>query len=269
MSCETFTNALILLLLIFLLLACGGTSKTSDVQTSDSRAALYLMSKDVGIPSCDFATFATIAASLGVSPEAISGLIKVPGRIERYYSPCYPGLSSSEASREMYIGWLHLIWKNRDSTTLSQLIEYGNRNNWVFGEGDQSLTNMSPLVPIIERMQDSFQISDLSTQIDSVLSGFRGHVVADYIWLVGRVTGKIGPLELVTLKALVEASPGDPFYQALLHRFTDGDQTAALTALSNTQIFPIDKIPVTESFGWGSCPDWLYYLIARGVIEGE
>ena len=260
---------LIYILPLFLLISCG-KSHTSTPATPDDRVTLYSTSDEKDVAHCDSATFWTHAAALGVHPEYVDMLEQTPGRIERYLTPCYPDQSASEASREMYIGWLHFIWSTRDSAALERIFLYGEAHGWIFGQGPKDLVDMSPLIPIMEVMRGRISLISLDDRLSASINSFRGHVLASYLWLWGRVTGEMGPLGLASLKTFVDNSPGDPMYQALYHRFTDGNYSSANNALSNTATFPEDRVPTSVgTFNWASCPDWEYYLMVNGIITGR
>lgn len=247
---------------------CGKSKPEKNLPITD-RLELYKTADLSTVPRCDSATFWTHAGAVGVKFD-ISTIEKVPGRIERHTNSCYPEGSRTSSSREMYIGWLHYIWTTKDFAALKRIKEYGNSNGWIFGEGPRDFVDMSPLIPIIYLMVNKMNLTEGNNlTFDDTLSGFKGHVLASYLWLWGRVNGQIGPLGMSTLRSLEAANPDDPMYQALLHRFTDGDFSLAKTILDNKDIFPEDRAPETKaSFGWGSCPDWLYYLITDGIIRG-
>lgn len=267
----------LLILLAFAILAyflssCGKSHPKED-EPITSKLELYRTADMSMVTPCDSGTFWTHAAAVGVHKELVAVLEQTPGRIERFKEPCYPNESKSEASREMYIGWLHFIWSSRDSPALKRLIAYGDSHGWIFGEGPSDLVDMTPLRVIIYLMDRKMNLTlaaDASDEdLNKTLAGFKGHVLASYLWLWGRVNNQIGPLGMSTIRSLVDASPGNPMYQALLHRFTDGDQTVASGILNNEENFPSNEIPKgMANFGWGSCPDWLMYLIVDGIIRG-
>ena len=76
--------------------------------------------------------------------------------------------------------------------------------------------------------------------------------------------------DMEALKQLNLASPDDPMYSSLYHRFTDGDQSHALDILLNNAAFPGDVLPMdTGVFDWGSAPASVYYLVTLTIIEGK
>ena len=266
--------------------SCGHKDMGDDKDSTavlKEKADLYSHGDIFQVERCDRATFFTHYASLGF-PIDISNFEKTPGRLERDAAPCYPEFSKSEASREIYIGWLHMIWTTKDVKALDRLIAYGEAHSWVMGEGPEDLVNISPLAPMIYLMKSKMgnavgiasvketnaSVAFTSDDTDTILSGFKGHVLASYLWLAVQVQGKLGPVGLAALKTLADASPGNPMYQALNHRFTDGKQSIASAVLLNTKLFPEDKIPQgSGSLGWGSCPDFLYWLITYQIMLGK
>lgn len=248
-------------------------SKTDDLPSLDNTqiAETYRAEGSLAdIPRCDGATFLTHAKTVGVQNIDINVLENPPGRINRDVKPCFPNDSASEASREMVIGWLHWIWteQNKD-LALDRLIAFGEQNEWVMGQGPSDLVDMKPLAPMAYLMRQKLTGQSLGgVDIDSTLSGFKGHVLGSYLWLAMRVQGNMGPTGKEGVHQLYQANPADPMYTALWHRITDGNQTETYDILSNRNTFPNNPTHETGMFGWGSCPDWLYFLIVDGIVRG-
>ena len=264
----------IVICLASLLLACS-KGKTNEYSPPDisQQVSFYENNGTLSdIPRCDRATFYTHAAAVGISAN-VSSLEYPAGHLNRDSSPCYPTDSATEASREMYVGWLQAIWTDKDGQSLDRLISYGNANNWIMGEGNKSINDISVLVPIIlimqEKLKTPLEVTTTVPDIDETLSGFQGHILASYLWLWFRVNGDMGPVGHEAINALYGSNNSDPMYSALQHRATDGNYSETYAQLNSATIFPPNTIThTTGSFNWGSCPDWLYYLLVNGIITG-
>ena len=264
---------LMLVMLVFLL-SCGYKEKkvapSTLLEKAEQKGALIYanLNEDIYQERCDKLTFKGMLSAY--SPQDLSGFEK-EGSWSRDVIPCYPNDSVSSISMDGIMGVLHHITVTRDIKMLDRLIVYGNAHNWIMGEGPTAYTDIKLLVPMIYEMKNSLDISKYSISVDvkSILAGFRGHLLASYIWLSVEQDGQIGVVELATLKQLVASSPGDPMYVSLLHRVTDGDQTIALGLLLDSPTFALDKIMhVDDAFGWGSEPAPIAYLVTLAIIKG-
>ena len=282
-----------LLLAFFLLFSCGSAhvSAPQDPTVKDLDPTAQYYSKNITdqvFPErCDKLTFLALVSASGVKQD-LSPYEKESGRFERDVNPCYPNDSVSQISRDAYLSILHHIWTYKDHAMLDRIISYGKAHDWIMGEGPTGYTDISLLAPTINKMDQifhdqnipgdkdnpstpalAFQLQSDST-IQHTLAGFQGHLLANYVWLQGRIKGGIDSSELLALKALVLAAPKNPLYNALYHRFTDGKQSLAIGTLSDHKTFPADRVPLdTGVFGWGSAPSMVYFLEVMAVLEGK
>lgn len=269
-----------LVLLVLVLFACGHKQKdTQDTsllgQAQSKGDTIYGQVSDrIYRERCDKLTFKGMLSaysSQNLDPYESNG------QWIRDDLPCYPTYSVSSISLDGVLGVLHHIVATRDAARLNRLISYGEAHNWIMGQGPSEYTNIYALVPFIYSLKkklsladENMNLVDLSVQTQEILSGFRGHLLADYIWLTMEKDGQIGELELQLLKQLVSASPGEPMYQALLHRVVDGDQTIALTLLLTDPTYDDSTVMRNDSaFGWGSQPAAVSYLVTLAIVEGK
>jgi len=217
---------------------------------------------------CDTLTF---KALLSVYSRVDLSSYETNGRWDRSDTPCYPESSRSSISYDGILSVLHYIVSTGDEPMLDRLIAYGEKTGWILGEGPDEYTHLGHIAPTVYNLKYTFFLTDYVTDLDlkELLSGFRGHLLASFIWLSLRTDGKVNQLELEALEQLVNASEVNPFYQALYHRVTDGDQREALDTLLNAAEFEEGGIYDRESvFGWGSAPASAYYLYVLSIIEG-
>lgn len=270
------------LFFLYLMWSMGGCSRGHKNTTNNtSLAAKYQLYQDEGdpkiTPACDFATFAMHAAALGVhieNPallEATSGVL-----IRNPQLSCYPGTSGATISREGYIGWLHYIWTVKDLAALKRIITHGESNGWIFGEGDVDMINMTPLKPIIYIMlakMESPKLTDnveaLQAEFTDTLMGFKGHVMASYLWLWTRVNREIGPVGLEMIIQLHGVNADDPMYAALYARWVDGNFESVNHMLGTSLGFPDSSVPTgVGGYLWGSAPDFLTFMISYAILGG-
>lgn len=261
----------IALIIAFVLVACSKSKTDDDSPASNTQIAenYRIHGSLYDIPRCDNATFQLHAASVGKQDVTPADFEAYPnGHLRRDKSPCYPNESDTSGSVEMYIGWLHWIWTNKNADqALDRLIAYGENHGWDVGDGDS--VNISQLVPMIYLMKSKLKGASLTeSNLGDTLSGFRGHILASYLWLWLRVEGKIGPAGKEAIHQLYEASSGDPMYIALWQRVNNGDFSDVYSIMDDRSIFPEQPNHETAAFGWGSCPDWLYFLMVDGIIRG-
>jgi hypothetical protein len=248
------------------------TSNPLDSVRNKGNFYLQNITEDIYKERCDKLTFKALLSV--VVPQNVANLEVAAGKWVRDVPDCYPSESASEVSNEGIISVMHHILTTKDCAAANRLLNYGKNNDWIMGEGDTANTDALVLSPFIKQLRDKVCGQGLAltenNDLDSVLKGYRGHILASFIWLRGRMNEGINNLEKNSLAKLVDASPGDPMYLALKARYNDGDQTQAIDILMNSEEFPGDSIPMqTGVFGWGSCPSMAYFLYVQAILEGK
>jgi hypothetical protein len=274
--------AAICLYLVIYICGCSYEEKETDpaLALADARAKrdsyvsqLHLAQDDYGFigTRCDAATFTSLL--LAAYPRAgieIHKVEKEPGKWVRHPERCYEvGDSQSETSLDVYLGVLHWILSVEATDDLEEIIQYGEDYDWCMGMGPEELVCIVGLAPMFymarkQRAMELF-IDDGGVEPIPPLQGFRGHIAALYIHAYGRMVGEIGEAEFQTLKHLAETAPTNPLYQALYHRYADGDQQAAIDLVVNEP----DSIPLeVGAWGWGSAPRFLFTFLAVAIMDG-
>jgi len=224
------------------------------------------------VDRCDGSTFVGLWDAYGKNIEIYEHEYPEAGKWNRDVETCYPEDSRSAISTESLLGILHALWARGDKNAIKDIQDYGRANGWVMGEGPKEYTNLYHLSFLIEWMLDEIR---LNSMIDydpwDVVSGYRANVIADYITLKGDVTGSINALELDAIEVMKDNVPQSPIYQALWHKYTDGDQAVALGILGNDDIFPPNRLPEKSLnlFDWGNAPAVILYIFAFGIIEND
>jgi len=206
------------------------------------------------------------------------------GKWNRDIEPCYPDHSRSEISAEGIFGMLHSMLTRKDRAALDRFTGFLEANGFRAGAGPVEYTGMLHLLPLINKVRDwtgrSFSKSnvpsltreptDVSKEEFPPISGYRGNVIADYLYLRGRVNGYLLGYELEILEKLCSEVPQNPIYHALYHRFTDGDQSRAIDILSGDE-FPKYALPEKSLplFDWSDAPSAILYIYTVAIIEGR
>lgn len=242
---------------------------------------------DIFTRRCDNLTFYSLSGAFnyGLGAIDLGALEYSPGEWHRDRNPCYPEESKSECSRDGFIMLFHYLWTTRDYLNMSEIYQYGYNSGWNMCDGPTNLVNLLPLVPTLTAMINSqtepsgtseqlpfgFRFPNgQATEIPNPLEGFRGHLLALYIHLQGRIHGELNDLEYAAMKTLLDANPDNPLFLAIYHRYTDGDQTLAIQGLADETVYP-KRVIIEESpsaWGWGSCPTIVHYIATMGVING-
>ena len=272
-----FWVVLLIVITTLLLCSCGTKQKQSQpssaLDQAQAKGEFYIskITDDIYKERCDKLTFKSLYAAAAYSLKGIEvdlSALEDNGKWNRDVAPCYPDNSKSEISFDGMVGVLHYILAHKDDNMLGRLITYGNEHSWIMGEGPKEYTNIYVLTPMIFNLRSHMSLVD--NPVTDILKGFKGHLLVDYLWLEAEKDGTLGAADMETLRQLKAASPDDPMYSALYHRFTDGDQTEALDILLNNAAFPNSSLPMeTGVFNWGSAPASVYYLVTLAIIEGK
>lgn len=206
--------------------------------------------------SCDgllFSALTAVGRSEPIDIEAAQG--EIPGQWYRNPSrECYPGSSASDISRDMVLGLVIYSVHFGRLDILEGLWSYGSARHWVMGRGDSRAvltpSSVGRLARAIHYLGGADRPERYVLDIPSRTAGYQGHLALLGILLDGKMAGRVSTLQLSDLRHLVQVMPGNPLAQALLHKYTDGDQTLATDLLLRT--WPEDRLP--DSTDW--CEPW-------------
>lgn len=251
------------LLLILLLTSCHRHASEptrdpfADAQTRRDEVVAAFDVKT--IKRCDFATFAPLFGAFTARSVPFHDLETLPGKWERDREPCYPDASQSETSQDSYLSVLHYAMTVRDWGIPQRMLIHAKPPEYRTGAGPLGVVSIAALVPTIIEMEGF----EALVEEEPSLVGFRGHLVAMFVWLRARVRGSVSDLELSLLREAWEENLQSPLLTALFHRLTDGDQADAIEKLAAYE--PSSGSP----FGWGSCPPELYIALTVAALEGR
>lgn len=204
---------------------------------------------------CDSLLFTSLY-SVACGPIDLSSYEGEPGKW--YRNPardCFingaPNGSASTISRDMFLGLFHHLWSTKDGQNVSEIVAYGQANNWIMGEAKDNETLLSrclltpQLISIVKEMDSALlgltQLRQSSDDAVGVNTGFRAHLDILRILLSGRVRGAISDSELKTLKDQAERQPNNALYVAAYEKYTGGAK--AISLLLDEKHFPGDRLP--------------------------
>lgn len=205
--------------------------------------------------SCDGLLFSSLDAVARGTEIDITAAEGEPGQWFRNPGQaCYPQGSASDISRDMLLGLMVYSVHFHRLDILENLWTYGQDHNWKMGRGDDR-TVLTPasigrLARAIRYLGGADHPERLISDIPSVVPGFEGHLSLLGIMLDARTEGGVSPLDLQALRSLASQMPDNALAQALLHKYTDGDQTTATRLLLET--WPADRLPTSADW----CEEW-------------
>lgn len=190
---------------------------------------------------------------------------------------CYPTRSKSSISQDMILGLTLASWASQNADRIARLVQYGESNVsiggwWLFGDGDIARTlirtNLQATIYRASRKLGgpSNRLADFPPVFAHV-HGYEAHLHVLHILLKGLIDSSVSTYDLGFLRYFAERAPRNALFQAVLHRFTDGDYTAAAETLRNEALFPADRLPSSaercepylwqrdEGESWQPCTD--------------
>ena len=261
-----------ILLLVTILTACGKKEEKTPIQSIESlkqQAKTYVSSIETKGPYAlttpgDSLTFVGLYAS--IANTAID-LYKhfYDNTWNRNTYPVYPEQSRSGISLEGMLAAINFLKSKNDVAGLKQIYDYGQNNDWVYGEGPTEYTKLPQLKYLLAPL---FELSLTELELPS-FKGYRGNVIALWIATKGRLYGYIRAPEMKLLKELRKAENSNPIYHALIAKYESGDQGTAINILSNKTDFPADRLPEQslELFVWNDAPAAILYLWTVFLID--
>ena len=208
---------------------------------------------------------------------------------------CYPERSRSSISQDMILGLMLASWQAKDANRIANIIKYGESHVsiggwWLFGDGDLARTlirtNLQATIYRASRKLGgpSNRLADFPPVFAHV-RGYEAHLHVLHILLKGLIDGSVTTYDLGFLRYFAERAPRNALFQAVFHRFTDGDYTAAAQTLRNELLFPADRLPSSaercepylwqrdEAQSWQPCPEegkqhpGIDFLLAAALIK--
>lgn len=245
-----------------LLGACGSAdhasqSTSTPIQELESQVAAYkaLSSSGWTDESCDGLLFSALTAVGRDEPIDIEAAQGAPGQWFRNPGHgCYPVNAASDVSRDMILGLMVYSVHFQRLDLLQDLWSYGQTHRWVMGRGDDRAimtpASIGRLARAIAYLGGKRHAEAAIQDIPSTIASYQGHLALLGIYLDGHMAGGITSIQLSALRTLTQEMPGNALAQALLHRYTDGDQSLATQLLLS--IWPTDRLPTSADW----CEPW-------------
>lgn len=213
---------------------------------------------------------------------------------------CFPTRSASAISRDMFAGLFLWIWKNKRLDLIEEIIAYGEAHTtelgeWRMGDGDVFRTGIRPDGQALA-YEIRYKLGGLDNELRHLpnarfaLSGYQEHLQILSILLWASVRGnRINDTDLQSLRSSVDRNPRNALTLAVLHRFTDGDQSLATAILMDETLFPSTRLPNNQDrepfYLWERDPEtWFWkpgffadnveysgvdFLFVKAIILGE
>lgn len=247
--------------LLLLLTACGTPGRSDPKATSsatadlEARYSLYHSLAPRGWDSnsgCDALLFVSLLqAGLG-EQGPVEQAQGSPGRW--YRNDSLAASCSSDVSRDMFMGLFVWIWQFKRLDVAEEIWAYGQANNWKMGEERKDFDNRAVFTPVtIAALADLIHALGGEDhgerhipRVYNVQPGFVSHLTLLQLYLRGETKGGLTEGEIDVLRAIRQHMSLNPLVHALLHRYTDGDQTAATSLLLS--IWPSERLPTSTDW---------------------
>lgn len=255
-------------LLLVLLIGCGKTHPSTVASNSQiaaltpirdvyrSLSAETVDSDGFIIPlDCDSLLFSSLLAVGRNQPINIEAAQVSPG--QWYRNPQHTGCDSS-TSRDMLTGLIVYFYHFHRLDLANELYDYGKEHDWNVGIGSDVSngfkTVMTPglvalLAEVVYSLGGPLHPEKDLPNIYNTTPGYESHLSLLAISLIGEMR-PITESELSVLKTIATLNPMNPLAQALLHKFTDGNQDIATKLILS--IYPHDRLPTTADW----CEPW-------------
>lgn len=209
---------------------------------------------------CDSTLYSGLVGSAGAKVD-IGAAKSTNGYWERRpLNPCYKNGSGSSFSRDMLIGLLWWIWRNKDLELAKELYAHFKKNNYVMGLGDPSrLLVMSglegTLAEIIFRLggKNHFLARRQKQSWPKNLSGYEEHLLVLHALLLGEVQGGLQSKASDALEHYGKDSCFAVSKFAYALYFT-GNLNPAAECLLDERFWPSDRLPTNKD----RSADWLH-----------
>lgn len=265
---------LALTILLLVLVACGRaghperpTATPTELLANKYQAYRELAPRGWQVSNkCDALLFVSLQ-HIGLNEEvgygkedgtAITNAMGQPGQWFRLPSLVNdPSVCSSDISRDMFMGLLNYIWHFKRLDLAEQIWDYGERNGWLMGqERSGRLENRTQFLPqtigllaeVIWKLGGTDHAERYYSELNlyNTSPGFTSHLSLLHIHLRGSMYGEITDRELQALEEIRGHMAGNPFAQALYHKYTDGDQSEATRLLLT--VWPDGRLPTERDW---------------------
>jgi len=173
---------------------------------------------------------------------------------------CYPVESGSEISRDMILGLMWSMNERKQIDQVNNLIRYGEKHDWIMGDGDPFRTVLSPdmgatIYKILGNLTDiKYSQADVPMVPLSSLRDYEAHLGVLHTLLRGKVYGYVTDAQLFFLKDQAARNPHNTLMQIAFAMYTSGDYAAAASQLLDETHWPLNRLPTNKEH----CEFWLW-----------
>lgn len=266
------------LALILLIVSCGTVNPKKGVQTSvdlysklQEKSGLYQSLLDrndhrdsngfIMTDKCDSLFFSGLLSAVTKDINILAARDEDGVWYRRPNKDCGPdfGNSRSTISRDMILGLYFYLWYNKDLDTAIDLMEQL-RNNLYFLPGDGTPGELFMIPSMMRTLADIIKglggpKYDLELAYPVSLSsdgGYIAHLTVWHIFLRGEINGKISDANFKLLKMHAKRQPKNPLFQAVYHKYLDGNYNSVIHLLLDENEYPSHQLPSTEEH----CDSW-------------
>lgn len=254
-------------LFLILLPACGKEEKKEpskiDLTAIKEKADLYSIliqtqsdqSGFIHTDECDSILFSSLKG-ISVNLDILEARDE-NGRWHRRpltYEPCYPDHSKSTISRDMLIGVMWYAFSNARLDIAEELFQYGEKNNWIMGEGDVTRIYFTPnlqatLADLIYKLggENHYVYRNLPRSWPEGLTGFELHLQILHIELFGQLNGFIDKNMVDVVKGAFKRQPENPLISFVYSKYVDSNVLwDCVQDLKNEKYWPSDRLPTNR-----------------------
>ena len=266
------------LILTFFLFSCASQERTEEpVQAKPvlgsevtdallAKRALYWELSEAHrneygfVPKCDSLLFSSLSKVAGYDVDIEAA--EDDGRwYRRTEKDCFDTESStSDVSKDMYIGLLWATWYEKDTSRLERLIAYGKSEDWKVGRGPLGETFITPsLRQTIAEMLKALGGKKHGTMLRyphfwPKQYGYQAHLQVLHILLRKKMLGAVTKEEVKRIDDYYRRNPRNALFSFAYHCFTDGDYSETAEILLDEKLFPKDRLPTPQD----RCENYLW-----------
>lgn len=249
---------------VFMAYSCGhakaSPNKPDALKDLDAKAETYLAGLKSHLNSynflagdCDSLLFTSILAATVRKDIDILAARDSSGKWTRSpESECYPNRSASSISKDMILGVIFWAVKTKRLDVLEDLRDYGRAHRWTYGDGPASRTVLSlNLIDLIHEAiaklkgQEFKGLQHYAQMLET--SGYQTHLKVLFILTLGEVRENLPNHLVKELEKAAESNPRNGLFAYAKAKYTDGDYSAAIAALRDETLFPVNSLPTSSN----------------------